>query len=199
MPAEYGSTAYLYTQPTVGQALTDTVTVGDAASRAAHDYSDGAATQYPLTSVFEGDDDAAAVTGQVRAAAAQVRFRLAVAPDNQGVRLRRTGEQGSAASRWRWPSTGSRWAPGPSRRATATQRWRSDEFALPASVTAGRSSVTVTLTPAVDRPAWTASSYTASSLVRPYADTRPPTTVAAPTVGARTLAVALSWPAGPTV
>ncbi|MGW1062866.1 DUF2961 domain-containing protein [Micromonospora rubida] len=195
MPAEYGSTAYLYTQPTVGQALTDTVTVGDAASRAAHDYSDGAATQYPLTSVFEGDDDAAAVTGQVRAATAQVRFRLAVAPDNQGVRLRRTGEQGSAGQQVAVAVDGFAVGTWSQPQGNGTQRWRSDEFALPASVTAGRSSVTVTLTPAVDRPAWTASSYTASSLVRPYADTRPPTTVAAPTVGARTHAVALSWPA----
>ncbi|MER5705926.1 DUF2961 domain-containing protein [Micromonospora sp. NPDC002296] len=195
MPAEYGSTAYLYTQPTVGQALTDTVTVGDAASRAAHDYSDGAATQYPLTSVFEGDDDAATVSGQVRAATAPVRFRLAVTPDNQGVRLRRTGEQGAAGQQVAVAVDGVAVGTWSQPQGNGTQRWRSDEFVLPAPVTVGRSSVTVTLVPAVDRPGWTASSYTASSLVRPYADTRPPTTVAAPTVVARTHAVALNWPA----
>ncbi|MGC4808865.1 DUF2961 domain-containing protein [Micromonospora sp. DT233] len=195
MPAEYGSTAYLYTQPTVGQTLTDTLTVGDAASRTAHAYSDGAATQYPLSSVFEGDDDSAVVTGQLRAATAAVRFRLAVAATNQGVRLRRTGEQGAAGQAATVALDGVTVGVWSQPQGNATQRWRSDEFALPASVTAGRSSITVTLTPTAGSPAWTAGSYAASSIVPPYADTRPPTTPAAPTVGGRTHAVALSWPA----
>ncbi|MEE3920302.1 DUF2961 domain-containing protein [Micromonospora sp. BRA006-A] len=40
MPAEYASTAFLYTQRTVTTRRTDTVVTGDAASRAAHAYTD---------------------------------------------------------------------------------------------------------------------------------------------------------------
>ncbi|MER7893706.1 DUF2961 domain-containing protein [Micromonospora sp. NPDC094482] len=194
MPANYASTAFLYTQPTVAVRRTDTLVTGDAASRAAHGYTDAAATQYALTAPFEGDDDNLTVSGQVRASTAAISFRVAVDPANQGVRLRRQGDQqsghqqaavavdGAAAGVWLQPL------------GNARQRWLADEFVLPASLTAGRSAVTVTLTPAAGAPAWTAARYLAESMVAPFADTVAPGAVAGVALaGGRVHALGLSW------
>ncbi|MET8234885.1 DUF2961 domain-containing protein [Micromonospora sp. NPDC005298] len=194
MPAEYGSTAFLYTQRTVATRRTDTVVTGDAASRAAHAYTDSSATQTALTTSFEGDDDNAPQTAQVRATTAPVRFRLAVDPTNQGVRLRRHGDQsgsyqqasvsvdGVPAGVWLQPLGNDR------------QRWLADEFVLPAALTAGRSTVTVQLTPAPGAPAWTAARYQADSMVTPFADTTAPAPVAGLALaGGRVHALGLTW------
>ncbi|MET7747544.1 DUF2961 domain-containing protein, partial [Micromonospora sp. NPDC005367] len=193
MPANYGSTAFLYTQPTVASRRTDAITTGDAASRASHAYTDSA-TQYTLTSSFEGDDDNVTETGQVRAATAAVRFRIALDPANQGVRLRRHGDQlsgyqqatvsvdGTPAGVWSQPLGNDR------------QRWSADEFVLPAALTTGRSTVTVTLTPASGAPAWTAARYLVDSIVAPFTDTTAPGTVTGLALGGgRVHALALSW------
>ncbi|GIF86343.1 glycoside hydrolase family 172 protein [Catellatospora bangladeshensis] len=192
-PAEYGSTAFLYTQPTVATARTDSVVVTDAASRAAHAYTDSG-TQTALTSVFEGDDDLTTISGQVRAGSGPISFRVAVDPGNQGVRLRRVGDQqqpyqqaavtvdGAAAGTWLQPL------------GNGAQRWLADEFALPTALTAGKSSITVTLTPAAGAPSWSASRYTALSLVTPFTDSSAP---AAPTglqlTGSRVHSLGLAW------
>ncbi|MGK5741180.1 DUF2961 domain-containing protein [Micromonospora sp. URMC 103] len=194
MPATYASTAFLYTQPTVALRRTDTVVVGDAASRTAHAYADGAASQYALTAPFEGDDDNRPLTDQVRATTAAITFRVAVDPGNQGVRLRRQGDQanshqqvavtvdGVPAGVWLQPL------------GNARQRRLADEFVLPASLTGGRSAITVTLTPAGGAPAWTAARYTADSMVTPFTDTAAPAAPAGVTLaGGRVHALGLSW------
>ncbi|MDI1463142.1 DUF2961 domain-containing protein [Catellatospora sp. KI3] len=193
MPAEYSSTAFLYTQPTYGSARSDTVLTGDAASRTAHSYSDSG-TQSTLTSVYEGDDDVTTVSGAVRAGSGPISFRLAIDPNNQGVRLRRSGDQaqayqqatvgvdGSGAGTWSQPLGNDR------------QRWLDDEFPLPPALTAGKSGITVTLTPAAGAPAWTASRYTALSLLPGFTDVGTPGAVTGLTVGgSRVHALALSW------
>ncbi|MFI7160789.1 DUF2961 domain-containing protein [Micromonospora chalcea] len=194
MPAEYASTAFLYTQRTVTTRRTDAVVTGDAASRAAHAYTDSGATQTALTAAFEGDDDNVPQTGQVRATTAPVRFRLAIDPANQGVRLRRHGDQaggyqqaavsvdGTPAGVWLQPLGNDR------------QRWLADEFVLPAALTAGRSAVTVQLTPASGAPAWTAARYLADSMVAPFTDTVAPAPVAGLALaGGRVHALGLTW------
>ncbi|MEU6207715.1 DUF2961 domain-containing protein [Micromonospora musae] len=193
MPANYASTAFLYTQPAVASRRTDAITTGDAASRASHAYTDSA-TQYPLSSSFEGDDDNVAETAQVRAATGAVRFRIALDPANQGVRLRRHADQlsgyqqvavsvdGAAAGVWAQPL------------GNARQRWLADEFVLPAVLTSGRSTVTVTLTPASGAPAWTAARYLVDSVVAPFTDTTAPGAVTGLTLGGgRVHALGLSW------
>ncbi len=97
MPVDESSTAFLYTSRQVASRTTDTIVVGDAGSRAAHGYTEsGAASQYGLAAVYEGDGDHDQVSADVRATAAPISFRLAVDPANQGVRLRRTSDQNAA-------------------------------------------------------------------------------------------------------
>ncbi len=192
MPVTESSTAFLYTKPQLASRTTDTIVVGDAGSRAAHAYGESAAaSQYALSSVYEGDDDHIGVTDQVRATGGAISFRVAVDAGNQGVRLRRTSDQntgyqsatvtvdGAAAGRW-VQALGNQ-----------TQRWLDDDFTLPPALTAGKSSVTVRLVPS--GPQWTASRYSVLNLVPPFTDTTPPSGVGTPGVGGRTHAVALSW------
>ncbi|GIF76059.1 DUF2961 domain-containing protein [Asanoa siamensis] len=194
MPAQYGSTAFLYTQPTVALRRTDTVVTGDAASRTAHAYTDVGGGQAALTSRFEGDDDSVTVTDQVRRSTGAVSFRVAVDPANQGVKLRRTGDQQAAYQQMTVAVDGVGAGVWVQPLGNGTQRWLADEFVLPAARTAGKSAVTVTLTPVAGAPAWTASRYVADSMVPPYADTTAPAAVTGLTLGGgRTHAVALSW------
>ncbi|HEY0639064.1 MAG TPA: DUF2961 domain-containing protein [Pseudonocardiaceae bacterium] len=192
--ATYGSTAYLYTQPTVATARTDAIDAGDAASRQAHAYAEsGAASAYALSSVHEGDHDDVLVSDDVRATSGQVSFRVAVRGDNQGVLLRRVSDQQAAfqsarvlvdgvdAGAWHQPL------------GNGTQRWLSDGFVLPRAATAGRTAVTVTLRPVAGAPAWAAASYVVDSLVPPYADTTGPGAPPGVRAAAVEHAVALSW------
>ncbi len=192
-PVDMSSTAFLYTQQaTFGSRRTDSVDVGDAASRTAHAYTEsGAATQYTLTSTYEGDDDGLQYPTPVRSTASPVSFRLAIDPGNAGVRLARISDQergyqsaavrvdGVAAGAWTQPL------------GNAAMRLLADEFVLPASLTAGKSAITVSLTPSGQ---WTAAGYTAHSLVSGFADTTAPSAVTGLTVGTgRAHAIPLRW------
>ncbi|MEE3920303.1 VCBS repeat-containing protein [Micromonospora sp. BRA006-A] len=74
------------------------------------------------------------------------------------------------------------------------QRWLADEFVLPAALTAGRSAVTVQLTPASGAPAWTAARYLADSMIAPFTDTVAPAPVAGLALaGGRVHALGLTW------
>ncbi|BCJ75435.1 hypothetical protein CS0771_49790 [Catellatospora sp. IY07-71] len=53
------------------------------------------------------------------------------------------------------------------------QRWLADEFALPTALTAGKSTITVTLTPAAGAPAWSASATRRSAWSRRSPTARP--------------------------
>jgi hypothetical protein len=195
VPVRESSTAFLYTRPEVASRSTDALTVGDAAARSAHGYTEsGTASQYPLSAVYEGDDDRDNVTAAVRATGGPVTFRMAVDPANQGVWLRRTSDQasayqsaavtvdGAAAGSWTQPL------------GNASQRWLDDEFPLPPALTAGKSSITVRLAPAAGGPPWTAARYAALNLVAPFADRTAPGRVAGLAVGTgRVHAIALTW------
>jgi hypothetical protein len=193
MPAEYASTAFLYTQSTVGLRRTDTLVTGDAASRAGHAYTDSG-TQYPLTAPYEGDDDNVPVAGQVRATGGTASFRLAVDPANRGVRLRRHGDQAAGGQQVAVSVDGRPTGVWLQALGNDRQRRLADEFVLPAALTAGRSTVTVTLTPVAGTPAWTAARYEADSVVAPFADATAPGAVAGLRLDTgRVHAIGLSW------
>jgi hypothetical protein len=159
--AAYSTTAFWYGQELPTSHRTDTLTVGDAASEWAHGYTSsdpGAVTT--LNSTFEGTN--APLTATTRATTAPVTFRLAIDPKNRGVTLLRTSDQDTAYQRatvrvdghalpdWLQP-LGNGW-----------HRWLDDAYAIPAALTAGHRSITVSLTPS--GPAWSAASYQAWSL-----------------------------------
>ncbi|GAA1608354.1 hypothetical protein GCM10009804_75190 [Kribbella hippodromi] len=164
--ADYGSTGFLYTQPTVSTRETDAVDLGDATARSAHEYADSG-TESALTSVAEGDLDYLPMTDQVRSGKGAITFRMEVDAANQGVLLRRTSDQAAAyqeatvsvdgvpVGTWRQPL------------GNGKMRWLTDQFPLPTSSTAGKTSIQLTITP-TGAPAWTASRYLAASIVSPY-------------------------------
>jgi hypothetical protein len=195
-PAVYGSTTYYYAQDKAEQSWTDSVNVGDPASEAAHHYTStnpGAAT--PVSSAYEGyDTTQPAVSRTVRSTTAPVSFQLAVARDNRGVVLRRTSDQnqgyqsaevsvnGAAVGTWLQPL------------GNQAFRWLDDSFTIPASATAGKSSITVTLTPTAGSPAWTAASYAAVSVVPSTVDSRSPAAVSGvKAAGTEANSINVSW------
>jgi hypothetical protein len=198
--AIYGSTAFLYTAPTLGSGAqfgareTDRIDTGSATSRTQHKYADSGAQTADLTSVYEGDHDDTVLTDQVRSATSPVKFDVKVDPINRGVTLRRTGDQnvawqsakvvvnGKDAGTWLQPLGNDR------------QRWLDDNFQLPASLTFGRTKLSIELRPTAGAPAWTAAAYAVQSLVIPYADRKAPAPATNLVATGRTdNAIGLTW------
>ena len=161
IPATYSSTAYYYGQATPSVRQTDLLTVGDPASEAAHHYTStnpGAVTS--LTETYEGDNAAPdPITMTTRATTAPVTFTLALNPSNDGAVILRTGDQalgyqsaavsvdGQQLANWVQPLN------------NPFHQWLDDMYQLPAALTAGHSSVTITLTPTAGSPPWSAAAY----------------------------------------
>jgi hypothetical protein len=182
--AHYSSTAYWYGRPQESQATTDTLSVGNAASEAAHHYhSASPGTVTTLTATFEGDDGPyngqppMSLTHTLRATSSPVSFQMAVAPRNQGVTLWRLSDQdngyqsakvyvnGQDAGTWLEPL------------ANPYHRWLDDFFQIPPSLTNGpahRGTISITLVPASGSPAWTAAMYWTTSAVHPFTGRQPP-------------------------
>jgi hypothetical protein len=193
--ANYSSTAFLYTQPTVATHRTDVINAGDPASRSAHAYTESAgASQYGLYDAYDGADDRVQVPAQVRSTTGQVSFRLTVDAANKGVILRRTGDQtnayqsatvlvdGAPVGTWLEPL------------GSDPKKLLDDAYPLPVSATSGKSTITVTLQPTPGSPAWTASGYSADSLVPPYQDqTAPDAPTGVTSTGSRKHAIHVTW------
>ncbi|MFK4087487.1 DUF2961 domain-containing protein [Kribbella sp. NPDC020789] len=190
--ADYGSTAFLYTQPTTGIRETDAVDLGDAASRTAHQYADNGSSAN-LSSVAEGDFDYLPITGQVRSGQGPITFQLAVDAGNRGVLLKRISDQAQKYQEAAVSVDGVPVGTWQQQLGNGGARWLSDQFPLPASATAGKSSVKVTITPASGAPAWTAARYLAANIVDPYAATGTLTAPSGLTATPREHSVLLSW------
>ncbi len=131
---------YYYRQARVRLMQTDSFVVGTAADEAAHGYHLTNQTwSGSFTATFEGEFDSQKVTSTGRAHKGSSFFQLAVSPDNQGVVLRRLLNQTTGNQRaevfvddtlvgdWLTPGSNA-WHP-----------WRECDYVLPASVTAGKS------------------------------------------------------------
>jgi hypothetical protein len=166
-PVDYSSTAYWYGQAATTLRQSDVVDTTNAAGRSAHGYTAQGETSGTLTSTFEGDDRPVQVTGGVTSATGPIQFKAAVDPANSGVRLTRTGDQnqayqsadvfvdGKPVGTWLEPL------------GNQSSRWLDDSFEIPATFTAGKSSVQVTLAPTGGAPAWSAARYQVLSRVGP--------------------------------
>ncbi|REF37939.1 DUF2961 domain-containing protein [Thermasporomyces composti] len=195
-PVIESTTTYWYGVDHGGLVWTDHLDVGDAASEAAHDYrSPDPGAVESLTSRFEGlDGPPEPVTVDTRATSAPVSFTLAVHPGNHGVILRRVSDQaegyqaaevsvnGKPAGTWTQPL------------ANPEQRLLDDYFWLPATLTAGRRTVTVTLRPLDGHAPWSAADYHALSIRSPYTDRDAPARVSGLTArGDERTAITLGW------
>ena len=164
---DYSSTAFLYTQPDDTITPSDEVDTTDPVARLLHRYRDGDGTDQFLVSEYEGSDDARPIAASVRSTQAAITFDVAIQPDNRGVALRRTSDQangyqsadvavdGVALGNWIQP------------RSNIFHRWRDDTYLVPDFVTAGKSRITVVLTPIPNAPPWTASRYHVDTLTGP--------------------------------
>ena len=165
--ATYSSTAFWYGQDAPASQTADTLVVGDAASEAAHAYtSSDPGTAITGTSSYEGQDGTPIpLTMTTRSTNAPVSFTMTVNPDNQGVDLQRTSDQSIAyqtADVWVDGMNTGQWQ---EPLANPTFQWLDDSYQLPASITAGRSTLSITLVPLPSGPAWNAAKYTAISRI----------------------------------
>lgn len=194
-PADYGTIAFWYGRPQVTGVQTDSLTVGDAASQAAHHYSAATmCTPQQVTSTYEGDDGPynglppADYTYSASQLDTPVSFTMQIDSANQGVVLERTSSQqdgyqavevyvdGQDAGEWEQPL------------ANPYHQWLDDSFALAASLTSGRAQLSIELVYVPGAFAWNAASYRAISLVtggargssQPAAPSSPPPAAPAP-------------------
>ena len=171
--AEAWTLAFYYYQPTVTDVLSDTLDVGNSSSESAHSYTaSGASSSVTTTSSWEGDLDAVSATFHPRSISGYSQFAMAVSPANQGVILRRTFNQstgnqsanvyvnGQLVGPWSYPGTNS------------TFQWRDEDFLIPASFTAGASSITIKIV-STGSGSWNEARYRTWSIVAPQSTTQP--------------------------
>ena len=165
--ANYSTTAFWYGQSTPVATQSDSLTLGDASSESAHHYTSSDPGPVSLSSTYEGNDGTpVTVTQNVRTTTAPVSFTMSVGSANNGVLLYRTSDQKVAFQQAEVSVNGTDVGPWLEPLGNTSHRWLDDEFALPASVTSGQSSITVTITPTAGAPGWAAASYRAWSLAR---------------------------------
>jgi hypothetical protein len=89
---------------------------------------------------------------------------MAVDPANSGVVLQRTSDQNSAYQRARITVNDVDLGEWLQPLGNPHHRWLDDEFTVPAAMTAGRSELSVRITPQAGAPPWSAASYRTVSL-----------------------------------
>lgn len=156
--ATYRTTTFWYGRQDPALVRTDRLDVGNPRSERAAGYR-GTGELVRLTASYPGPAGGVPITDALRRGHGEIRFRVALDPDNVGVMLRRRADQarrgqavqvlvdGVPAGIWLQPD-GNR-----------SRRWLDDDVFLPAVLTRGRQSVEVTLRPLPDAPPWTAARY----------------------------------------
>ena len=136
--------AYYYQKPTNRAVLTDTLDVGNTTSEASHAYTVTNQTwSGTRTFTYEGEANTTSITDDGRAHTGVSQFNMAIQPNNQGVILRRTFDQGIGNQKANvyvngkfvntWYRAGS----------NTFNNWRDDDFLIPASFTNGLSSIQI--------------------------------------------------------
>jgi hypothetical protein len=138
------SLVYYYTQPRSRLKASDRLIIGDATDEASHQYAiRGATGSGSFTATFEGEFDSQSVSATGRSHTGESSFVVQVDPNNRGVILRRLLNQTTANQRARvlvdgvlvrdWLDAGG----------NLFHAWREEDFAIPASLSAGKSSIGV--------------------------------------------------------
>lgn len=164
---DYSSTAFLYTQPEDTVMPSDDMDPTDPVSRWLHGYADGDASDQLLVSGYEGNDDLRPIAAFVRTTHDALSFLVQVPPNNRGMLLRRTSDQATGYQAADVAIDGVPVGIWLQTRSNGSHRWLDDTYLVPASFSAGKAHVTVTLTPIPGTPAWTAGRYHIDSLAGP--------------------------------
>lgn len=167
VPAEYASTTFWYGRDDPALRRTDRLDVGDGGSERAHDYEDEEGRLYHLEAAYPGPRDDELVIDGVREGTGEIRFEVALDPDNVGVLLRRRADQlrqGQAARVLVDDVPAGTWYQASG---NPEERWVDDDLLLPAHLTRERERIEVTLRPLAPAPPWTAARYEAFSLLAP--------------------------------
>ena len=162
--ANYSTTTLWYGNGTPAETGTDSIQLGNNASEQAHDFqTDSRASADSLSSAYEGNDGTPAeVTRCVDDSAATETFTLQVNPANQGVVLQRTSDQDASGQSATVSVDGTGLGTWLEPLGDPYHRWLDDGFDVPASVSAGQSSITVSITPG---GTWSAEGYQARSIL----------------------------------
>lgn len=174
----YRAVMLWYGTPAQTAQLSDDLLPASTASRAAHSYQATGEQPYALTSAYGYTVHSPLISGSGIASTGEASFRLTLNPSNVGAFLRRTFDvcianqraniyiDGAFAGTW--------YTAGASTRVDVddySRCWRDEDFPLPASLTMGKSSITVRVVfaPTTNPPdsAWTAFRYQVYSLVLP--------------------------------
>jgi hypothetical protein len=165
---------FFYGEPRAWLVDSDALDVCDDAARAAHHLAVTGETRLPpLASAFEGRAYRTPVTLCHHAHTGAATFELAIAPDNEGVLLRRTFDQARGRQRAVVRAGGAVVGTWYVAEANATLRWAERDFFVPRSFTVGRSTLAIAIDPepepdlAADPPPWDAALYRSISVVRP--------------------------------
>ncbi len=162
VPAEMSSLVLYYAIDTPTLIETDRIAIGTTESEAAHAFAAQGRTDRVLRSAFRGDDSDVELE-RAGLDAVRTTFRIAVAATNRGVRLRRLADIGSGAQTAAVLVDGRPAGTWSTADVNPILRWAELDFDIPAALTAGSDTLTITLD-ATDSPTpWTAFEYTAFS------------------------------------
>lgn len=156
-PAYYRSLAFYYQLDLPAAHLTDALDLGDAASEAAHGYTDGVGVPLAQTSYHEGDWDTVPWPDTGRSLGGTSQFTLTVSPLNRGVQLWRRRDQSTPAQRALIYMDGELVGPWYSAYRNLAKRWGDEAFLIPGTLTAGKGAITVAV--AMAGGAWDAYRY----------------------------------------
>jgi hypothetical protein len=160
---DYAAATFLYRQPKARMIPSDAFDVADASSAAAHAYEAPDKKETSLTSAFEGAG-AGALTSVVHEVTAPMHFSLAIAPDNDGVELRRLFDRAEVPSEAVLEVDGVRittvatWGP-----YSESRRWTERDVFVPRQLTNGKSRLDIRWIPS---GRFTAARFEAWSIVR---------------------------------
>ncbi|MCX5205592.1 DUF2961 domain-containing protein [Streptomyces sp. NBC_00237] len=166
-PADYAATTYWYGQDTPRLYRTDTVTAALTVNRRTRVENVGFPSALEVASVFEGElVNPERRTARVYYTQHPVALDVTIDPANQGVVLRRVGDQMEPGQRARVSVDGTVLPDWYQPLGNRNRRWLEDSYQLPASVTRGKRRISVTLTPVLGTPGWASALYTVDSVVR---------------------------------